>query len=68
MDTTTITQDYRIEIPLQLRESLGIKPGQKVQIIPYGDRIEIIPIRELHEMRGYLRGLDSSIERDPDRV
>ena len=68
MDTTTITQDYRIEIPLQLRESLGIKPGQKVQIIPYGDRIEIIPIRELREMRGYLRGLDSSIERDPDRV
>lgn len=68
MDTTTITQDYRIEIPLQLRESLGIKPGQKVQIIPYGDRIEIIPVRELREMRGYLRGLDSSIERDPDRV
>jgi hypothetical protein len=30
-------------------------------------RIELIPMRPVKEMRGLLRGIDSTIEREPDR-
>ncbi len=49
-------------------ELLGLRPGQKVQAIPYEDRIELIPVRRMKEMRGFLRGIDTSVEREPDRA
>jgi AbrB family looped-hinge helix DNA binding protein len=55
-------------IPLAIREAMGIKPGQKVQAIQYGDRIELIPIRSIRKSRGMLKGIDTSVPRDDDRV
>jgi len=69
MTTTTITisPKFQIVIPKAIRELLGLKPGQKLQAIPVGDRIELIPVRKLKEMRGFLRGIDTTVEREPDR-
>jgi hypothetical protein len=40
-----------------------------VQAVAYGDRIEFIPVRSAKDLRGVLRGLDTSFERDrEDRV
>ena len=50
-----------------MRESLGIRPGQRLQVLPYGDRIELVPVREIGEMRGFLAGMDPRFEREPDR-
>lgn len=68
MTTITISPKFQIVIPKAIRELLGLRPGQKVLAIPYEDRIELIPVRRMKEMRGFLRGIDTSIERDPDRV
>ncbi len=68
MTTITISPKFQIVIPKAIRELLGLRPGQKIQAIPYEDRIELIPVRRMKEMRGFLRGIDTSIERDPDRV
>ena len=54
--------------PTAVREALRIRPGQKVQVIQYEDRIELIPIRPTREMRGLLKGIDTTIEREPDRL
>jgi bifunctional DNA-binding transcriptional regulator/antitoxin component of YhaV-PrlF toxin-antitoxin module len=47
---------------------MGIKPGQEVHIMVYGGRIELIPLKPVEELRGMLKGIDTAIERDPDRV
>lgn len=70
MDTVTISSKYQLVIPRAIREQWKIKPGQKVRLILYGDRLEIIKVRDIREARGFLKGLvDSNIERDEeDRV
>ena len=68
MEAVTVSPKFQIVIPLRIRQSLDIRPGQKVQVIRYENRIELIPLRPVQEMRGFLRGMDTSIEREPDRV
>ena len=68
MDTVTISPKFQVVIPQQIREALGLEPGQKVQAIQYEDRIEYIPLRSAKSMRGFVRGSDTRVPRDRDRV
>lgn len=68
MTVVTVSQGYRIVIPKDVRERLGIEPGQRLEVVGYGDRIELIPFRSPGELRGLLRGTTTSFERGPDRV
>lgn len=68
METVTISRKYQVVIPKQIREQLNLLPGQKIQAIAYGDRIELIPVRPIRELRGSLKGLDTNMERAADRV
>ena len=38
MDTTTVSPKYQVVIPREVRRVLGIRPGQKIQVIPYEGR------------------------------
>jgi AbrB family looped-hinge helix DNA binding protein len=64
----TVSPKFQVVIPLAIREAMGIKPGQKVQAIQYGDRIELIPVRSIRKSRGMLKGIDTSVPRDNDRA
>lgn len=64
----TISPKYQVVIPRELRESLHLKPGEKVELLQYENRIEMIPVRDIKKMRGYLKGIDTTIEREKDRV
>lgn len=33
---------------------------------PQGDRIELLPVRRIGEMQGFLAGMDPRFEREPD--
>lgn len=68
MDTVTVSPKFQVVIPRAIREKLGIEVGQKVQAIALGDRVELIPVRSPKSMRGFLKGIDTRIERDADRV
>ncbi|MEO5657825.1 MAG: AbrB/MazE/SpoVT family DNA-binding domain-containing protein [Nitrospiria bacterium] len=68
MAVVTVSPKYQIVIPKSIRESLGLRPGAKVQIFQYEDRIEFIPIKKTKEMRGFLKGIDTSVAREKDRV
>ena len=67
MGTITISPKFQVVIPKEIRERLRLSPGQKIQAIVYGNRIELIPVRPVVEMRGFLKGIDTRIEREPDR-
>lgn len=68
MSSVKISPKYQVVIPRKVRDSLQLKPGQKVQVILYGNRIELIPERNISEMRGFLKGINTRIEREGDRV
>ena len=68
METVTVSTKYQVVIPKAVRELLGVQPGQKVQVIPYHDRIELIPLKSAQALRGFLKGIDTTIEREPDRL
>jgi AbrB family looped-hinge helix DNA binding protein len=66
METVTISSKFQVVIPSSIRKRLRLKPGQKVQAIAYAGRIELIPVRAAKELRGVLRGLDTSFVRDEE--
>jgi len=68
METVTVSPKYQVVIPSRIRELLGVKPGQKVKVILYDNRIEMIPVRPVKEARGFLAGIDTSVERGTDRL
>lgn len=68
MQTVLVSQKYQVVIPRDIREALGILPGQRMQAIRYGDRVELIPLRPIETARGFLRGIDTAVERETDRV
>jgi AbrB family looped-hinge helix DNA binding protein len=68
METVKVSPKFQIVIPRAVRKSIDIHPGEKVQVIPYENRIELIPIKPIGQSRGFLKGIDTTIEREPDRV
>ncbi len=68
MNTVTVSPKYQIVIPRDVRDSMEITPGEKVQVLQYENRIELIPLKRLKEMRGFLKGIDTTVKREKDRV
>ena len=68
MSVVTVSPKFQVVIPREIREALGLEPGQKVQAFQYQNRVELIPVRSVREMRGILEGIDTSVPRDRDRV
>ena len=68
MDTVTISQKYQVVIPQAVREALKLTPGEKMRVLHFGNRVELIRVRDTRELRGMLAGMDTTIERDADRV
>jgi AbrB family looped-hinge helix DNA binding protein len=64
----TISPKYQVVIPRELRENLHLRPGEKVEFLQYENRIEMIPVRDIKKMRGFLKGIDTSVKREKDRV
>lgn len=67
MSEVTLSPKYQIVIPREIRQALKLKPGQKIQALRLGDRIELIPVRPLSDMKGFLKGIDTDVEREADR-
>ena len=68
MATVTVSPKFQVVIPREVRESLGLRPGEKIQVFQFEDRIELVPVKDLKKMRGFLKGIDTSVQREKDRV
>ncbi len=68
MSTVTLSPKYQVVIPLKVRERMRLRPGTRFQVIHYDGRVELIPVRKMRETRGFLRGMDTCVRRDEDRV
>ena len=63
----TISSRYRIVIPKAVRESLGLRPGQETQVLAFDGRVQLIPLEPIEAARGFVRGIDTTVDRDDDR-
>jgi len=68
MVAVTVSPKFQVVIPKDVRESMGITPGQKVQMLTYCNRIELIPIKPMNKMKGFIKGIDTEVPRDEDRI
>ena len=68
MQSVIVSPKYQVVIPKTIREALNIRPGQKMQVIEYAGRIELIPERDIKELRGFLKGINTEFKREEDRV
>lgn len=67
MDIVTISPTYQVDIPRAAFERLGLVPGQKLQVVVYADQITLCPLQSAAALRGFLHGIDTTVERSADR-
>jgi len=68
METVKVSPKFQVVIPLPIRKSMGIKPGINVHVLQYENRIEYIPVKKMKKMRGFLKGIDTAVKREKDRL
>lgn len=68
MTAVTVSPKFQVVIPKNIREAMGIVSGQKIQVLTYKNRIELIPLKPMKAMRGVLRDIDTEVDRDDDRL
>ncbi len=68
MTTVTISPKFQIVIPKEVRVDLDLHPGEKLQIFSYNNRIEYIPLKKIKKLRGLLKGINTEIIREHDRI
>jgi AbrB family looped-hinge helix DNA binding protein len=68
MQSVTVSPKYQVVIPKAIRKALNLRPGQKMQVTEYAGRIELIPERDIKELRGFLKGINTEFQREKDRV
>lgn len=68
MNTVTVSPKFQVVIPKEVRESMGIVSGQKMQVLTYKNHIELIPVKPMKSLKGMLKGLETDVQRDEDRV
>ncbi len=67
MDVVKISPKFQVVIPRRIRNSMHLRPGQKLQVVEYGNRIEFVPIRKIKQLRGFVKGIDTEFHREEDR-
>ena len=68
MQSVTVSPKFQVVIPKTVRESMNLRPGQKMQVVEYAGRIELIPERDIKELRGFLKGINTEFKREKDRI
>ena len=68
MQTVTVSPKFQVVIPKDIRTSLKLRPGQKMKVIEYDGRIELIPDRNISELRGLVKGINTELAREKDRL
>jgi len=65
MEKITLSQNFQIVIPEQIREQLHLQAGQEfVCIAEENQTIRLIPKNDIHAFRGILRGANPENYRD----
>ena len=68
MTTVTVSPRFQVVIPLAIRKKMALEPAINLHIFNHNNRVNFIPVRSLKLMRGFSKGMDTTIERESDRL
>ncbi|MEN6499496.1 MAG: AbrB/MazE/SpoVT family DNA-binding domain-containing protein [Rectinema sp.] len=68
MKTVIISSKYQIVIPKEIRNTIGLQVGAKLEVFTYGSRIELVPIYSMEKLKGAFKGINTEIVREEDRL
>ena len=68
MHAVTLSPKFQVVIPKPVRRALHLRPGQRIQVLEHEGRIELIPDRDIAELRGFLKGINTDFVREDDRL
>jgi AbrB family looped-hinge helix DNA binding protein len=68
MTRVKVSPKFQVVIPKHVREQLGIHAGQELQVVQFSDRIEFVPLQDIKSRKGFLKGIDTSVRREKDRL
>jgi len=68
MATVKVSPKFQVVIPKSIRDKMEIKVGQRFQLIQYEGRIEFIPLKNVKDLKGFLKGIDTKVQREKDRI
>lgn len=66
MYTVTLSPKFQVVIPKKIRESLQLKPEQKMQVVQYDNRVEFIPEKDVSELQGFLKEINTAFAKNED--
>ena len=66
MPQTVVSSKYQIVIPKEVRTKIDLEKGQILQVVVRNGVIMLIPDRPLTELRGFVKGMESSELRDKE--
>ncbi len=66
MESAKVSSKYQVAIPTSVRDRLHLRPGERLQVVSFDDRIQLVRIRPMRGTRGFLKGFDARFERDED--
>ena len=66
MTQTVVSSKYQIVIPKEVRSKIDLEKGQVLQVVVRNGVIMLIPDRPLSELRGFVKGMESSKLRDKE--
>jgi AbrB family looped-hinge helix DNA binding protein len=64
MAQAVVSTKYQVVIPREVRQAIGLSPGQAVQVLARGGVITLVPLRPTRELRGFVRGMRPGPIRD----
>jgi len=64
MTTVKISPKFQVVIPKELRERMHLRPGTELSVTGHEDHIELAPVRDIRSMRGFMRGINTDVQRD----
>ena len=64
VNTVTVSTKFQVVIPEKLRKEMGIRPGQRFEVLEYEGCLEFVPIKDVRSLRGPLKGLNTRAVRE----
>lgn len=55
MSRTVVSSKFQVVIPKDVRKDIGLKKGQRFQVISRGGVITLVPERPLSELKGFAK-------------
>lgn len=69
MSTATLSSNYQISLPKELREAMHLQPGQEFELIPMGSVIQMVPKKSIESLKSEIAaGIASGDGRSSDEV